>query len=276
MKSVELSVITASFQPVKAGRSEAFRRMAESVRGLGKLISVEHRIQDGASQDGSLELYRGAAPGSIVVSAPDGGIYDAMNRAAAAASGTYLSFLNTDDDYHDPAALAELVRELERTGADYGFAPIRRIRRDGSARTVPPKMYSIFARMPYCHQSLVVRRDVFESMGGYDTAFRIVADHDFALRLYLGGHPYVRGDRAFATFRSGGVSRDKERNHAERARIFRKLYPPCPGADFAAVAAGKSFPFSLFRRLQALAPAKDRPALWGWYLLRFLRFSGND
>src|SRR5574344_252389 len=136
MPEIAVSVITAAYNLIANRRADSFRQMVASVRELGRLLPVEHLVKDGASTDGSLELYREVCPDSRVISAPDDGIFDAMNRAAAEAAGTYLVFLNSDDFYHDPAALAELVRRLDRSGADYAYAPIRRVRRDGSIREV--------------------------------------------------------------------------------------------------------------------------------------------
>jgi len=266
-----LSVISAVYNPVSSGRSAFLVEMAASVARLEAWIPVEHILKDGGSQDGSLDFYREHCPSATVLSSPDKGIYDAMNIAAEAADGKYLAFLNSDDSYHAPEILAELLAELERSGADYAFAPVRRIRTDGRIEERPAKLYSIFSRMPYCHQTLIVRRDCFRELGGYDADFRIVADHDFALRLYLSGKRHITGNRTFVTFRSGGVSHDKSRNHQERAKVFRKLYGPFyPASDeeFLRIASHKSFPLKLFRELLKRARPEDRFRMIWWYLCR--------
>ena len=270
-RDILLSVVSAVFDPVSAGRSALLEGMAASVARLGEMVPVEHLLKDGGSTDGSLDFYRDHCPSAAVLSSPDKGIYDAMNIAAEAARGKYLAFLNSDDLYHAPEVLAELLNELERSGADYAFAPVRRIRVDGRVEERPAKLYSIFARMPYCHQTLIVRRDCFREQGGYDTAFRIVADHDFALRLYLAGKRHIAGNKSFATFRSGGFSHDKSRNHRERAEIFRKLYGPFyPASDeeFLRIASHRSFPLKLFRALLKRARPEDRLRMIWWYLCR--------
>ena len=269
-----ITVVTAVYCPVSAGRTDVFREMMASVAELGKYCSVEHWIQDGGSQDGSMDLYQEYRGQIHLESAPDGGIYDAMNKASFAASGKYLVFLNSDDFYHDPRALAELVAELEETGADYAFAPVRRIRSNGKEEVRPVKLYSIFGRMPYCHQALIVKKSCFEEMGGYDTAFRILGDYDFALRLYLGKKSFVCGKKAFATFRSGGVSHDKTRNHQERAAIFRKIYGKWYSAsdeEFLKIASNKAFPWTLFKKLLPYARTEDRIQMLWWYFCRIFR-----
>ena len=85
-----ITVITAVYCPVSAGRTDVFREMMASVAELGKYCSVEHWIQDGGSQDGSMDLYQEYRGQIHLESAPDGGIYDAMNKASFAASGKYL------------------------------------------------------------------------------------------------------------------------------------------------------------------------------------------
>lgn len=269
-----LSVITVTYQLVENKRTDVFRQALESVRALRHLCPVEHLIKDGGSMDGSMELYQAECSDCRVISEPDGGIYDAMNQAAANATGKYLAFLNSDDYYHDPAGMVELLEELERNNADYGYAGVRRIKRDGSIEERKAKMYSVFARMPYCHQTLIIRRELFLQMGGYDTAFKIVGDHEFALRLYLAKASAVYRRTPFVTFRSGGASGDKEKNHLERAAVFRKLYSryyPASEKEWKKIASNRSFPFALFRKLLTVAPRQNRPELLHWFLLYRLK-----
>ncbi|KAA0249048.1 glycosyltransferase [Acidobacteria bacterium ACD] len=94
-----------------------------SVRGQS--VPVEHVVVDGASSDGTLDVLR-AAPGiSRLVSEPDGGIYEAMNKGIGMATGEIVGTLNADDVYAAPDVLAAVARAFEEPSVEacYGNLP---------------------------------------------------------------------------------------------------------------------------------------------------------
>ena len=125
------------------------------------------------------------------VSERDRGLYDAMNKGAARASGDVIAFLNADDWYADDAVLADAASCFER-GADlvYGglcfvsprppFA-VRRVWRDA------PRDPADLLRRGWhpAHPTCFVRRDLFAEVGGFDTRWRIAADFAFLARCML-------------------------------------------------------------------------------------------
>ena len=111
-----VSVVTACFNPLKDGRKELFLKNLNSVQQQTG-VSVEHIIVDGASTDGTLEFlqtYDNKHFDIRILSMPDSGIYEAMNRGIAISRGKYVIFLNTDDFYHQEDGLSVNVKVLEQ------------------------------------------------------------------------------------------------------------------------------------------------------------------
>ena len=108
MNDIAVSVITVTFNA-----KDCIQRTLDSVL-MQTYAGVEHIIMDGASSDGTADIarrYRDAHPDRRIVvgSEPDKGLYDAMNKAMAVASGTYLCFLNAGDKLHSASSLEEVV-----------------------------------------------------------------------------------------------------------------------------------------------------------------------
>ena len=151
----------------------------------------EHIVQDGASRDGTLELLNALTDPRIrLISQPDGGIYDGLNRALARSSGQLIGLLHSDDFYAHPRVLEHVARRFEDTGADavYGDLdyvsaadPTMIVRRWRSGHFTPRSLRCGW--MPP-HPALFLRRSVIEKWGGYDTAFHIAADYDTILRYF--------------------------------------------------------------------------------------------
>ena len=157
--------------------------------------NYEHLVQDGGSTDGTLALLADRPdPRRRLVSEHDGGIYDALNRAIARASGDVIGLLHSDDFLAHPQVLARVARRFVDTGADavYGDLeyvsandPTRVIRHWKSGEYHPTKLRTGW--MPP-HPALFLRREVFKTWGGYDTTYRIAADYDSILRYFGKGH----------------------------------------------------------------------------------------
>lgn len=184
---------------------------------------IEHIVIDGGSTDGTLEiLERFRAHLAALVSEPDKGIYDAMNKGMARASGEVLCFLNADDQYAAPDALAEVVQQmrqhrLDALVADVGFfradAPGRMIRRYRSDRFSPNKL--AWGWMP-AHPGFFLRREVAQRVGLFKTDYRIAGDYEFVVRAFHGHHlRYRHLPRVLVHMQAGGAS-----NNGWRAKIL--------------------------------------------------------
>ena len=191
-----LSVVTVVKDLVAGGRADAFRRGMAALRAQAWL-DYEHVIWDGASTDGTADLLA-ELPGASVHSGPDSGIYDAMNKGAALARGTFLLFYNSDDLILGEDRLVRAVARLSDTGADYLYGQKVVERADGTHRTwrrMSPD--NVLHMVPFGHGSLITTRALFEDLGGLSTDYRVYSDYDFMFRMIARGARGVqrRGDR---------------------------------------------------------------------------------
>jgi glycosyltransferase involved in cell wall biosynthesis len=174
----------------------------------------EHIIIDGASTDRTMDIVRSYAPLlSRVVSEPDRGIYDAMNKGIEMATGDIVGILNADDIYHDNGCLTAVMDEFERTGAAAvcgSLVYVTPVDLDTVVRVYPaggfaPWMFA-FGMMPP-HPGFFVRRHCYERLGLYRTDYTIAADFELLLRfLKTAGISYTCLTRTLVKMRTGGVS----------------------------------------------------------------------
>lgn len=185
---MKISVVTAVFN-----RRDTVAAAIASVRNQS-WADVEHVIQDGGSTDGTLDILQPLADGRThLVSERDAGLYDAINRGIARASGDVIGLMHSDDLFAHDRVLERVADTLAATGADgvYGDLdyvsaadPTRTIRRWRSGDFHPGRLRRGW--MPP-HPTLYLRREVFETWGTYDTDFRIAADYDAMLRYLVKG-----------------------------------------------------------------------------------------
>lgn len=158
---------------------------------------------------------------------PDQGIYDAMNKGIARATGDYLLFLGTDDRLHDEQVLADLaegIRTHQQPDILYGDALL-----DPSGRIYDgafPWTKLFFRNL--CHQAMCYRRKVFERFGTYDLCYPIKADYAFNLRCF--GHPAIRPvywPRRVVVFNQSGVSgrQDDTVFLRDKDQLIRQAFP---------------------------------------------------
>jgi glycosyltransferase involved in cell wall biosynthesis len=163
MAAPRLTLITVTFNA-----EAVLERTLRSVRNQ-TVRDFEYLVIDGASTDGTLTLVRAA--GDVVtrwLSEPDRGIYDAMNKGLAAATGEYVWFLNAGDELHDAQVIEQFYDHLA-ADADVYYGDALFVREDGSAiglrsDVTPHRLPTVltwrdFDRgMVVCHQSFIARR----------------------------------------------------------------------------------------------------------------------
>jgi glycosyltransferase involved in cell wall biosynthesis len=166
-------------------------------------------VVDGGSSDGSVELLRGS--GAVVTawsSEPDRGVYDAQNKGAARARGTYVLFLNSGDALAAPDALARLLAGPPEEDLVYGDLLV--IHPDGRRAPwtfpdVPTLEYLMNDTLP--HPATAFRRALLERLGPYDASLRMVADYELYLRAVVMERASTRHvPYPVAVHAAGGVS----------------------------------------------------------------------
>lgn len=153
---------------------------------------VEHIVVDGASTDGTLEALEPHREGiARLISEPDRGLYFAMNKGIAVATGDYLGFLNSDDIYHDERALERVAVALASVPCDAAHGDLVYVRAADPDRIVrywrsgPYRPGMFEAGWHPAHPTLFVRTSILKDLGGFDTAYRFHADFHLMVRLFI-------------------------------------------------------------------------------------------
>lgn len=205
---MKLSIITAVYDR-EATVAQAIASVVAQSHG-----EVEHLIIDGGSTDGTLEVVqRLARPEMLVISEPDCGIYDALNKGIRAASGEVVGLMHSDDFFAHDRVLESVAIAFERTGADavYGdldyvaAADTSRVIRHWRSGEFTPQRLSRGWMPP--HPTLFVRRAAMLRLGLYDTDYRISADYEAILRWFgKGGLSTAYVPEVLVKMRVGGES----------------------------------------------------------------------
>jgi glycosyltransferase involved in cell wall biosynthesis/GT2 family glycosyltransferase len=188
--------------------------------------NLEYIIVDGGSTDGTADVIRKYRDRiAHFVSEPDTGIYDAMNKAVDLVSDpeSYVIFANSDDRLFTPHAIEAAVEKGR--GADLIYGKMRLTDGDAAAimgREVEPNDLAVET---LCHPATLMRRRLFESVGKFDTSFRIAADYDLIVRCFQ--HPVSTRfvDEVISEMQMGGMSEDRFMlSCAERKRVVRARF----------------------------------------------------
>lgn len=194
--------------------------------------NFEHLVIDGASSDNTLSIVKEMCPDSIVISEPDKGLYDAMNKGLRAAKGEYVLFLNAGDSLHSPDILR---RYADQRGANiiYGDTIIV----DSERNFIKPRHLSAPQKLTFksfskgmlvCHQAFMVRRSITPE---YDLQYRFSADYEWTLKcLRSSDLTHNVNIKAIAIdYLSDGLT---DKNHKasliERYRIMCRYYGTVP------------------------------------------------
>lgn len=177
----KFSIITCTYN---AGHT--LERTLRSVREQ-TYTNYEIIVVDGASQDGTLEIARKYEPDKLI-SEPDRGLYDAMNKGIKAATGDYLIFLNAGDKFHSADTLQQAAATLDGT-EDVIYGQTALVDNDGQFigmrhHTAPERLdwQSFKDGMLVCHQAFWARRGIAAATP-YDLKYRYSADVDWCIRV---------------------------------------------------------------------------------------------
>lgn len=221
MTEMKLTVVTATFNVIKAVGREKLIRCVESVRDMP--IKHEHLIYDGDSSDGTRELLlelQSTTPGLRVVSERDTGLYDALNKGVRDARGEWLLVLGADDCIFRPTELVRAISVGNSQASDAIASPVQR----ESGRIFRCRSRLSLCAMPFPHGGLLVKTAQLREVGGFDDQYRIVADFDLVQKLIMRGIRFKVLDECFAFFSDGGLSADLDRITPEHRKIAQKRF----------------------------------------------------
>jgi glycosyltransferase involved in cell wall biosynthesis len=184
---MKISVITVCYNSART-----LERSLQSV-AQQDWSEVEHIVIDGVSTDGTIEiLERFRSRLSYLVSEPDNGIYDAMNKGLAHATGDVICFLNADDQYASTNVLSKVASQIRDHNIDALIGDVsffhqenlsRTVRRYRSDRFSPERL--AWGWMP-AHPALFLRKEVVRRVGLFRIDYRIAGDFEFIVRVFHG------------------------------------------------------------------------------------------
>jgi glycosyltransferase involved in cell wall biosynthesis len=183
--------------------------------------AIDYVVMDGASTDATPEiLARHRRAIATLVSEPDHGIYDAMNKGLAHARGEFVLFLNADDRFPAPGCIADAMAEIARApGYDIYYGALEIRHGEHSLRHVPPPPDRAAEEMVLgClpHQATLARRAVFDRTGPFDLRWPRHADYDWWMRVLA--DPSIRLRRintTVASYALGGASSELAKGQPE-------------------------------------------------------------
>ena len=205
---MKISIITATYncEQTLAGCLSSVASQTYAVR--------EHVVIDGASQDGTLDVLQAMRSQlAVMVSEPDRGIYDALNKGIALASGDVIGFLHADDMYASTHVLAHVAKAFADPTVCAVYGDLHYVRKDDMTQVVRVWQSNVFTPQRLAwgwmppHPTLYVRKDWYERIGGFDTRYRIAADYFSILQLFSQvDFKAVYVPEVFVKMRLGGAS----------------------------------------------------------------------
>lgn len=206
MPSPSISIITATYNSA-ATISDCLKSVASQT------WPCEHIVIDGVSKDNTLDIVRNTSPSARIISEPDNGIYDAMNKGIRLATGDIVGILNSDDFYMGPHVLEKIATMFQQSGVEALFADLVYVRPNNLDRIVryysvpnfTPDMFA-WGWMPP-HPTFFVRRELYERYGLFHVDYQIAADYELMAR-FLARHKvrYAYLPEVIVKMRTGGIS----------------------------------------------------------------------
>ncbi|MGF7077108.1 glycosyltransferase family 2 protein [Mucilaginibacter sp. 3215] len=222
MFNPRLSVITIVYNNV--------RDIERTIRSVVNqtYTNIEYVIVDGLSNDGTLQVidkYKSKI--AKFISEKDEGIYDAMNKGLTLATGDYVIFMNSGDEFYDNETVAAVFASAE--DADIYYGETEMIADDGSSlgqrRHKAPAKFTwrgFKYGMSISHQAIYIRRSLTEP---YDRRYQLSSDIDWIIRAAKKAKKIVNVNRYVAKYLVGGMSKKKHRQSLmERFEIMKRNY----------------------------------------------------
>lgn len=222
-----ISVITPCFNIVKDGREEYFHKMMKSVHEQ-TYKDIEHIFIDGGSKDGTLEIlkqYQDKGWINTLVSEKDSGIYEAMNKGIRLAKGDYIHIMNTDDYFIDLNFFNDSLLKIENNNVDFSHADKIIKSRNGKPDTIKKGDERVaFFRMPFRHQTMIIKKEVFDQIGLFDEKYKIASDYKFVLKMLFADLKGIYIPKVYVCSLDGGVSSDRFKCIEEVSSVLRESY----------------------------------------------------
>ena len=192
---------------------------------------IEHIIVDGASTDNTIEITGYFPHVAKIVSEKDKGIYDAMNKGIALATGDVIGILNSDDVYTDRHVISKVMKEFEKDHTDVVYADLQYVKYEDLHKVTRTWHSGSFSKRKFYygwmppHPTFFVRREVYEKIGAFNLSLRSAADYEFMLRVLLKNNFKARYiPEVLVKMRTGGMSNATIRHRLRANREDREAW----------------------------------------------------
>ncbi|MFN5884729.1 MAG: glycosyltransferase family 2 protein [Bacteroidota bacterium] len=149
--------------------------------------NIELVVVDGGSTDGTLNAAKQfSSKISTIISEPDKGIYEAMNKGIKAAKGEWIYFLNVGDRFYDSHVLQDIFSK-DLSQFDFVYAQVETINEPTGINYIngkPVNLSDFYTHYPICHQATFTRKNAFDKIGGYDISYKLAADTEWFVRFF--------------------------------------------------------------------------------------------
>ena len=207
---MKVSIITSCYN-----RAATIRSAIESVLAQD-YNDIEFIVVDGSSTDGSLDIIREYVDRiSIIISEPDHGMYEAINKGIRVATGEIIGLLHSDDFFYDTVVIGRIVKLIKRTHADFLYGDGLFVNPDNTNKVVRNwigggyRLWKVRHGWLPLHPTCYIRRDVMMRLGLYNESYKIAADSDLLVRYLLtGGLTVTYLNEYIVRMRMGGLSTD--------------------------------------------------------------------
>jgi glycosyltransferase involved in cell wall biosynthesis len=221
----KISIITATYNA-----SATIRNCLDCVQSQTE--AVEHILIDGMSEDSTLTIINEYSSSlAHIISEPDQGIYDAMNKGLKIAAGEIIGILNADDFYPASETLAKVINVFENPQIDACYGDLLYVNGANSDKIVRNWRSGSFSLEKFYwgwmppHPTFFVRRSVYEKYGLFNTDLGSAADYEIMLRfLVKHGIQTVYIPEVLVKMRTGGVSNASVQNRLAANKMDRKAW----------------------------------------------------
>jgi len=216
---VKVSIITATYNCEQTVRDTLHCIQQQS------FSDIEHIIIDGGSSDDTLKIVREFEHVSKLISERDEGIYDAMNKGIANASGEVIGILNSDDVYIGHDVIATIAQTFLNPDVQTSYADLQYVQTNNLNKIVRTwkagqfnKRNFYFGWMPP-HPTFFVRKAVYEKVGLFNLSLKSAADYEMMLRILVKYEiPTSYIPKTIVKMRTGGMSNASFRNRIKANR----------------------------------------------------------
>lgn len=210
---MKVSIITSCYN-----REKTIAQAIESVLSQD-YPNIEYIVVDGASKDNTLAIinrYRGRI--SHIISEPDNGMYEGINKGIRAATGDIIGLLHSDDFLFSTNTISRIVKRFEETQADFIYGNGLFVDSDNTNKVVRNWIGGKYSKWKVrhgwlpLHPTCYIRKSCMDKWGLYDESYKIAADSDFLFRyLYEADLKVEYLNEYIVKMRMGGLSTDSKR-----------------------------------------------------------------